>query len=59
MTQPKKHPGRNKYPMLPLRADEDGQLEHWKEFAERHVMTLSELIRKAVDKFTGRKSAKK
>jgi hypothetical protein len=46
---------RNRFPIFPLRADEAGQMEHWKAFAKRAGTELSALIREVMDRHTGRK----
>jgi len=46
---------RNRYPIFPLRANEPGQMEHWKAFAKRAERDLSEIIREVMDRHTGRK----
>lgn len=45
--------GRNKFKHFSLRPDEEGQREHWEAFAKSRGWDLSELIRRATDKFTG------
>lgn len=46
--------GRNQFKHFSLRPKHTGQLEHWQEYARKHgFKELSELIRVAVDKFTG------
>ena len=46
--------GRNKFKHFSLRPKYEGQREHWEAYARRHgFKELSDLIRTAVDKFTG------